>query len=171
MKIDVYQLLFPLLREDSNEAAEAIANLYGRGLFVRHMNEKAKAIGMLNTHFVDPTGTEEGNVSTTEDLFMLAKYIYNNRSFLFDITRGKAKTNTYGKSIFNDLGDSNEFYGMDTFVGGVSARAGTESGYNFSVFELPLNNSVRPIFFLSFNSKDTKSDITGAMGYVKERYK
>ncbi len=171
MKIDVYQLLFPLLREDSNEAAETIAHLYGKGQFVRHMNEKAKAIGMSNTHFADPTGNSSDNISTTEDMFMLAKYIYNNRSFLFNITSGKVKTNTYGKSIFTDLGNGNEFYGTESFVGGVSGTTDTVTGYNFSVFELPINNSVRPIFFLSFDSKDTKGDVVGAMRYVRGKYK
>ena len=44
MKIDMYQLLFPLLRESSNEAGIAIASSYGTSGFVKHMNEKAKSI-------------------------------------------------------------------------------------------------------------------------------
>lgn len=171
MTTSVYQLLFPLLRESSNEAGESIARLYGRSLFIKHMNEKAKAIGMTHTIFVDPTGVDSGNISTIEDMFMLAKYVYNNRSFLFNITSGKVKTTTYGESIFTNLGSANELSGKEFFFGGLSGEDGITSSYNFSVFELPLSKTTRPIFFMSFNSKDSRSDVTNAIDFLKNSYK
>jgi hypothetical protein len=171
MSIDVYQLLFPLLRESSNESAETIARLYGRNAFINHMNQKAKAIGMTHTTFVDPTGISKENTSTAQDMFMLAKYIYNNRSFLFNITSGKVRTNTYGKSIFTDLGDANELSTREFFFGGISGVDEKESKYNFSVFELPLGGVTRPIFFMSFESKDSKEDTLNAITFLRSYYK
>lgn len=170
MKIDIYQLLFPLLRESSNEAGEAISRSYGRDLFIKHMNEKAKAIGMTHTAFVDPTGVSPENVSSAEDMFMLAKYIYNNRSFIFNITSGKVKTNTYGESIFSDL-STNVMSGNDYFFGGIGDSKSTDNQYNLSVFELPINSVTRPIFSLSLLSTDTKSDINNGLSYLLNHYK
>lgn len=170
MSIDVYQLLFPLLRESSDEAGEAIGRLYGKAGFVRHMNEKAKSIGMTHTKFVDPNGSSSGNVSTTEDLFMLAKYIYNNRSFIFDITSGKVKTNTYGPSIFTELGQANSLSDHLSFFGGVSGESGPRSGYNISVFKIPVDGKVRPLFFVTVGSTFEKSDIQKGLDYVTKKF-
>ena len=171
MTINVYQLLFPLLRESSNEAAEAIASLYGERSFVKHMNEKAKAIGMNHTTFVDPTGTSAKNVTTPEDIFMLAKYIYNNRSFLFNITSGKVKTSTYGESIFDNLEQANELITQPSFFGGISGIRGNGTGYNMSVFELTVGGVKRPILFLSLDSSDSRNDVLQAKEFVLGRYR
>ena len=171
MTINVYQLLFPLLRESSNEAAEAIASLYGERSFVKHMNEKAKAIGMNHTTFVDPTGTSAKNVTTPEDIFMLAKYIYNNRSFLFNITSGKVKTSTYGESIFDNLEQANELIAQPSFFGGISGVRGNGTGYNMSVFELTVGGVKRPILFLSLDSSDSRNDVLQAKEFVLGRYR
>lgn len=170
MKIDIYQLLFPLLRESSNEAGETIARSYGRDLFIKHMNEKAKAIGMTHTIFVDPTGVSLENVSTPEDVFMLAKYIYNNRSFIFNITSGKVKTNTYGVSIFSDL-DKNTMSDNQYFFGGIGENRSADNQYNLSVFELPVNSTIRPIFSLLLLSTDVNGDLANELGYLLNHYK
>lgn len=170
MKIDMYQLLFPLLRESSNEAGEAIARSYGRGGFIKHMNEKAKSIGMNHTKFVDPTGVQAENVSTAEDLFMLAKYIYNNRSFIFDITSGKVKTNTYGESIFKSLGNANSLSDNSFFFGGISGTNDPFGSYNLGVFKVPMNGTTRPLFFITIGSKDERADITKGIQYITDKF-
>jgi lipoprotein-anchoring transpeptidase ErfK/SrfK len=170
MKIDMYQLLFPLLRESSNEAGEAIARSYGRSGFVKHMNDKAKSIGMTHTRFVDPTGESAENVSTAEDLFMLAKYIYNNRSFIFNITTGTVKTNTYGESIFSSLEQANSLRGNRYFYGGVSGTNAPFGEYNLSVFKLPMNGTVRPLFLITVGSKNEQEDITQGLEYITDKF-
>ncbi len=45
--------------------------LGGYDAFIRAMNAKAKALGMKNTHFVEPTGLSIHNVSTARDLTKL----------------------------------------------------------------------------------------------------
>jgi D-alanyl-D-alanine carboxypeptidase len=174
MNTTIYQLLFPLLRESSNEAAEAIANSYGRASFINHMNAKAKSIGMTHTIFADPSGVSEANLSTLEDIFMMSKYIYNNRSFIFNITSGTVKTNTYGKSIFQDLGNANSLVERDYFFGGVEGSLGASTGYNLAVFEVPVigsSSSTRPLFFLSMNSGTPRTDVIGGLLYVLNKFK
>jgi serine-type D-Ala-D-Ala carboxypeptidase (penicillin-binding protein 5/6) len=161
----IYQLLFPLLRESSNEAAETIARYYGRASFVTHMNKKARSIGMLHTTFTDPSGADADNVSTAEDLFMLAKYIYNNRSFIFNITSGKVTSSAYGTSGFGDLGNFNEFVGTRYFFGGKNGKT-TAGETNLSVFEFPVGDTTRPIVLMVLGSPDAAADSQKVFEYT-----
>jgi D-alanyl-D-alanine carboxypeptidase len=47
----VSEMLYPLLLESSNDAAEAIAMSFGRDDFLDSMHKKAREIEMYNTHF------------------------------------------------------------------------------------------------------------------------
>ncbi|CAN0472176.1 unnamed protein product [Phaeothamnion confervicola] len=62
-----------------NRAAHALGRSHPGGLatFVAAMNDKARALGMERTRFVDPTGLSSGNVSTAEDLVKLVKAAHN----------------------------------------------------------------------------------------------
>ncbi|MEI7777536.1 MAG: L,D-transpeptidase family protein [bacterium] len=166
----IYQLLFPLLMESSNEAAETIARYYGRDNFIKHMNDKAASIGMAHTHFSDPSGASEDNVSTAEDLFMLAKYIYNNRSFVFNITSGKIKANAYGDSGFDNLGNFNDFIDNQYFFGGKNGKTTAAAEANLSVFEFPVNQTKRPIVTIILKSPDEKTDSETLINYTLNHF-
>lgn len=174
-KISVYQLLFPLLMESSNEAAETIARYYGRDLFIQRMNEKAASLGMKNTKFTDPSGASEDNVSTPEDLFTLAKYIYNNRSFIFNITSGKIKSSAYGENLFPDIGNFNDFADDLRFVGGKVGKTIAAKETEISVFNLAINNngqtpSTRPIAIITLGSDTGKDDIISILNYISNNF-
>lgn len=152
----IYQLLFPLLLESSNEAAEIIARHYGRDAFIKHMNTKADSIGMYNTNFADPSGASEENISTAEDLFMLAKYIYNNRSFIFDITSENINDQIYGFNGFIDLENLNYFTDNEHYFGGKNGKTTVAQETNLSVFKIPINNTERPIVFITLGSENVE---------------
>ncbi|MBK1873179.1 D-alanyl-D-alanine endopeptidase [Marinobacter sp. 1-3A] len=61
------------LMSSENFAAYTLARSHPGGFdaFVDAMNAKAKALGMMNTHFVDPTGLSAENLSTAGDLVKL----------------------------------------------------------------------------------------------------
>ncbi|MDE1971229.1 MAG: L,D-transpeptidase family protein [Patescibacteria group bacterium] len=170
-KYTVYQLLFPLLMESSNEAAETIARFYGRDAFIKHMNDKAAAIGMTHSHFADPSGASADNTSTAEDLFMLAKYIYNNRSFIFDITSGKIKNSAYGTSGFSNLGNFNDFVDNEYFFGGKNGKTTAAEETNLSVFEFPTGDTKRPVVGIVLKSPDEKQDSGTLIDYVLNHFK
>ncbi|MET0535436.1 MAG: D-alanyl-D-alanine endopeptidase [Steroidobacter sp.] len=67
------ELLHLALMSSENRAAQAVGRAYEGGLpaFIKAMNVKAKALGMKNSRFVDPTGLSSGNVSTADDLTKL----------------------------------------------------------------------------------------------------
>jgi len=66
------------LMASENRAASALAHSYpgGRYKFVKAMNAKAVELGLINTHFVDPTGLDSENVSTAEDLVKMIHAAY-----------------------------------------------------------------------------------------------
>jgi len=58
------------LMSSENRAANSLGRHYPGGMpaFVRAMNRKAQALGMLNSRFAEPTGLSSNNVSTAHDL-------------------------------------------------------------------------------------------------------
>lgn len=70
------QLLHLALMNSQNRAAYALARTYPGGVqtFVATMNAKAQMLGMDNTHYVDPTGLFNTNVSTAHDLAILVRH-------------------------------------------------------------------------------------------------
>src|SRR3989344_8649377 len=64
----VSDLLYPLLLESSNDAAEALAEIAGRARFLGSMNDKAASIGLADTNFDDPAGLSAETKSTAADL-------------------------------------------------------------------------------------------------------
>lgn len=168
--VTAYSLLYPLLMESSNEAAEALAQSVGRARFVALMNQKAAALGMTHTHFVDPSGAGEGNVSTAEDLFQLAKYIYNNRSFVWKITAGNVSGSAYEAPQWNDLENFNLFIGQPGFVGGKVGKTTAAGDTMIALFEKNVGAEKRPIVFIVLGSSDNKADIESLEEYSATAY-
>ena len=83
-KLTVNDLLYIMLIESSNDAAEALAGKIGRAEFIALMNEKAQTLGMENTSFISPNGLDPydqsllPNTSSAFDLARLITHIQNN---------------------------------------------------------------------------------------------
>jgi len=102
-KKTIEELLNLMLYFSSNDAAYALAEKIGVGNFVNKMNEKAKEIGLENTHFSNPTGLDPENLkwnlenkdyfnySTAKDLVFLGKYMLENYPLIFEFSSQKNK--------------------------------------------------------------------------------
>ena len=90
------ELLHLALIASENRAAAALSRAYpgGREAFVRAMNEKAIALGMVNTWFVDGTGLNSSNRSTAADLARLVDAASN-----YPLIRRITSTGDYGISL------------------------------------------------------------------------
>ena len=66
-------MLHIALMSSENRAASVLARSYPGGLpvFIAAMNGKARALGMMATHFVEPTGLSSENVASARDLSKL----------------------------------------------------------------------------------------------------
>jgi D-alanyl-D-alanine endopeptidase (penicillin-binding protein 7) len=64
------EMLRLALMSSENRAASALSRHYpgGRPAFVAAMNRKAESLGLVDTHFKDPTGLTAENVSSPRDL-------------------------------------------------------------------------------------------------------
>jgi len=71
-------MLHIALMASENRAAAALSRYFpgGRPAFIAAMNAKAKALGMADTHFENPTGLTSRNVSTARDLVKMVDAAY-----------------------------------------------------------------------------------------------
>lgn len=122
--VSLLSLVKGMLISSGNDAANVIAYAISGGIepFVNLMNEKAKQIGMNNTHFVTPSGLDaEGHYSTAYDMAILAAEAIRNPIFL-NICSSKTVTAYYGsppsKHVLTNhnklLSVSDEFIGVKT---------------------------------------------------------
>jgi serine-type D-Ala-D-Ala carboxypeptidase (penicillin-binding protein 5/6) len=84
-KIKLEDLVYGLMLRSGNDSAVAIAENVGGSLegFVYLMNEKAREIGMTNTHFENPHGLDdhENHYSTAYDMAILTRYAMKNKTY------------------------------------------------------------------------------------------
>lgn len=68
-----YHMLLVALAASDNRAAAALARTYpgGRRAMVVEMNARALELGMWDSRFTEPTGLDDGNISTASDLAKL----------------------------------------------------------------------------------------------------
>lgn len=80
-KMTVEQLIFAMLVQSANDAAENLAGHLpgGRPAFISAMNAKAADMDLAHTHFTNPTGLDEdGHYSSATDLTRIAAALMQN---------------------------------------------------------------------------------------------
>lgn len=158
--VRAYDLLYPLLSESSNEAANTIAHAFDRTHFVQLMNDTARSIGMDHTTFVDPSGSGAGNTSTAEDLAILARYLTRYRAHIFDITANRSHGEIYyGTSSHSKLANFNHFVSDTRFVGGKTGRTTAALETMLAVFSEELGDKKRTIAYIVLGTEDVGSAI------------
>src|SRR3989344_2489014 len=161
-KIKVSDLIYPLLLESSNDAAEALALYFGREDFIFKMNQVADKLKMSDTVYEDPSGLSPDNQSTVADMFKLTGYITKELPDLFEITTQKSYSNK--KHNWSNI---SQFLGKDGYVGGKSGYTDAAKQTVVSLFSLPLGqNSNRPIAITLLGSADRKRDVESILKYL-----
>jgi len=79
-------LIFPLLLESSNDAAEFYSRVTDDSL-VLEMNNLAEKLNLTKTNFADSSGLLDFNTSSVRDLQNLMRYIYQETPLALDISR------------------------------------------------------------------------------------
>lgn len=82
--IDIRDLLYGLMLRSGNDSAAALAIHHSGSIeqFAEVMNERAKAIGALNTNFKNPSGLPDNeHYTTASDLCKIACYAMRNEQF------------------------------------------------------------------------------------------
>lgn len=140
-KITLNDLLYGLMLCSGNDAAVQIAETVGGSIegFAQLMNDKAKELGLENTHFVTPHGLdEEGHHTTAYELAVLADYALNNPTFA-KVVRTKNYTATINGHP-KDLRNTNELLG---YLHGVN---GVKTGFTNNALRCLVTSTLRDDF-------------------------
>lgn len=132
--LSLEELLYGLVLHSGNDATEVIAMNYpeGREAFIQAMNNKARALGLTDTNFTNPSGLQgDGDQYTTAyDLLVITRYAMDN----FPLFRKVAKTYEHqipATSEHKAYHLYNETNLLTTYpgVGGVKTGYTPEAGY------------------------------------------
>ena len=144
-RCSVRDLLYAMMMQSDNQAAETLAAHVGRSLsdspepgpvplFVSHMNALARKLGMKNTRFLNPHGldTLERTLpySTAEDLAKLCRYAMDRSGFLFYVSQKERRISLLtgtGEVSGYLLRNTNELLGQNSIDGvktGTTVKAG-----------------------------------------------
>ena len=137
-ELTIENLLNVLLIPSANDAANVLAEHISGSVeeFANLMNEKAKEIGCLNTHFVNPNGVHnKEHVSTAYDLALMGRYAMQNPTFreiVKKTTYTLPATNKYDKTdrsfvTTNDLLRENHSSSKDNYY--YPYTIGIKTGY------------------------------------------
>lgn len=83
-QLTIEQLIYGMLVYSANDAANVLAVRVAGSIdaFAQMMNEKAKSIGAVNSHFVNPHGFhDDDHYTTASDLATIARYAMTNEKF------------------------------------------------------------------------------------------
>lgn len=163
----VGELLYPLLMESNNSAAYTLARYNGQENFVEWMNDKAKAIGMEQTHMKDPSGISPENVSTANDLFKLMRYIEDSQSFILNLSREPEKKLKAENGRTYNFANFNHFAGNKEFLGGKVGYTDEARQTMTAVFEVPVRGATSTIAIVILGSEERKNDIEKLLNWFK----
>lgn len=160
-------LIYPLMLRSDNQVANAYASYIGTDNFMYWMNEKAKAIGMKDTKFQDPSGLSYNNVSTALDLFRLARYLYTETAFILAASKESDKTiySTSGRRW--SMTSQNRFAGDAYFVGGKLGFTDEAQKTGLSVLAVPIDDEVRVVAVVILGSNDWISDTNRLVSWLE----
>ncbi len=138
--LTVENLLYGLLLPSGNDAAYALADncAPSEDVFIAKMNEKAKELGMNETHFVNPAGFDaDMQYSTAADLAELARVATGN-PLIAKIVKTKS-------TVVTDNTGLKTYYleNVDKLLGIVEGIEGVKSGETDGALEILLTKTTR----------------------------
>jgi D-alanyl-D-alanine carboxypeptidase (penicillin-binding protein 5/6) len=106
--------LMAILLPSANNIAVLVARQVSGsvGSFVAEMNRTAHALGMSHTTYTDPSGYDDGTVSTALDQLRLARVVAKDETLA-----AMMATRTYWLPVAGEVTNTNALLGQDGFVG------------------------------------------------------
>jgi len=118
-------ILYGIMLPSGADCANAIAIKISSSIenFVELMNQKAKELNMINTHFSNPIGMDEDNYSSVIDIAILLKYALKNKEF-YKIFTTKEYITTTNLKLESTIIEKSKPYDLD-----VSTILGSKTGF------------------------------------------
>jgi serine-type D-Ala-D-Ala carboxypeptidase (penicillin-binding protein 5/6) len=106
--------LMAILLPSANNIAVLVARQVSGSVtsFVAEMNRTARALGMSHTTYTDPSGYDDGTVSTALDQLRLARVVAKDKTLA-----AMMATRTYRLPVAGEVTNTNTLLGHDGFVG------------------------------------------------------
>jgi len=154
-RITVRDLLSGMLIHSGNDAAYALA-IYNAGSvenFLGKMNDKAKRLGLTQTHFANPAGLDrDGNYSTAEDIATLGTFAYRNAFIRSVVSVPSMTVSSVNGQFKHELKSTNELLTKDPRIKGLKTGYTLEAGKSFVSVAIIGHGS--PILTVVLNSPD-----------------
>ena len=132
-EFSIKDLFYAMMVGSKNNAAMALARITGlsRDEFVKKMNEKAAGFGLTQTHFVEPTGLNEKNVSTAFEMAVIAERAFKNADVLKATTCREVVIKTKNTKVsYRVENTSKKVLNRDLKISGTKTGWTAEAGYN-----------------------------------------
>ena len=134
--LTVQDLLYGLMLHSGNDAAVALAIYCGGTVegFAELMNDKARALGLENTHFVNPHGLDAAeHYSTASDLAVLAAYamedpIFRQTVSTKTVTAGERSLRNHNKLLWQVDGAEGVKTGFTKAAGRILVSSASRNG-------------------------------------------
>lgn len=173
-KITVENLLYALLIESANDAAEIFAENYpgGREEFITAMNSYVSNLGLKHTQFKNPTGLDqEGHYSSASDLGRLASHAIKNPLFSRIVSTENTVISSIDENQRHIISNTNELLGKVPGVFGMKTGFTDLAGQSLVTL---VNRDGYILIFVVMGSQDrfgeTKQLIDWAYSGLVEEY-
>lgn len=150
--LTIQELLYGLMLSSGNDAAVALAIYCGGTVegFAGLMNDKAYALGLTGTQFVNPHGLDApGHYSTAEDLAILAAYAMENPVFARTVS---AKTVKVGERVLTN---------HNKLLWRIEGADGVKTGYTRAAGRILVSSATRQgrrLIAVTINAPDDWND-------------
>jgi len=169
-RTSILDLLQLLLLESSNEAAEVLATVQGRDVFIAKMNEYASELGLSDTVFTDPSGLDDGNISSANDLLRLTKYLHRQYPFLLSLTTTEGLVTATRVNDFTNLDNFNVIEDLDDFIGGKSGETEAARLTSVSLHAIDFGAQTRTIAIVILGTEDRTNSVRKLHHWVRSHY-
>jgi len=134
--LTIQELLYGMMLHSGNDAAVALAIYCGGTVegFAQLMNDKARQLGMYNSHFVNPNGLDSpGHYSTARDMSILAAFAMENPIFAQTVstkslTVGNRSLRNHNKLLWQVEGADGVKTGYTKAAGRILVSSATRRG-------------------------------------------
>lgn len=170
--ITIKDLLYIMLIESSNDAAECLASKLNRDNFIILMNEKAKKLKMKNTLFINPSGLDEENetynISSAKDLTILVSEIIKNYPIIEEIL---SKVEHY---IVSESGITHKIINTNILLKEIPYETWGKTGYTLKAKECLVLMTKTPlgdiIINIIINSNDRFTEMKNLINWTNNAF-
>lgn len=169
-QVTVEKLLYALLVQSGNDAAEILAESFpgGRTQFIAAMNNKAQALRLYHTHFSNPTGLDEaGHYSSAADLVRLAVELETHPELARIVSTENAVIVPSGSGATHVLTNVNSLLGKVPGVLGIKTGFTDLAGQSLITL---VNRSDHPVMIAVLGSNDRFLDSESLINWVYSNY-